>query len=94
MNVPRPHIRPNGKPGEFELRWSPIELAFGSAILALLAWLSLGQIAVGKQVVQSEGSIRTEIEILKTEAAARAKEHDHFLTREEFRLYNEGRNRR
>lgn len=55
----RTRIVPNGKPGVYEMERSPLEVglyvsAFG-VIVAFLAWLAIGQIALGRELASKSG---------------------------------------
>lgn len=92
--MPRPRIKENGRPGELEIFWSPLEVAVVVLLLSVGigfgSWVAITQIALGREIGEVSGELRSLKNELDVRATKAQEEHEHFMTREEFQAWVEG----
>ena len=72
----RTRIVPNGKPGVYEVERSPLEIglavALFTSVIGVGAWLSLGQIQLGRELSTMGGDIKS----IRVEMVMRVQQRD------------------
>jgi len=89
MKVPKPRIKRNGIPGEFELVWSSAEITFAgvllSAVLGFGAFITVTQIALGREMSSTTERVKA-VEKQSDANGAAIKSHDEWARDQRARL--------